>query len=186
MNAFQFSCFLPVLILESLHCLWDRHAERVIFDCFPEKFRNIFLSMKEGYSIHEHWWLELEYRVKHDSNYYITYTCTICRCLVAYRQEAGRWRSMVDKYGARHSLALGNSLQFVHHQQAIIEPLRTALRIELHPSLADIQDMAIHTVNTTNEKTFFSKDFNIFCLWIYENIFINDINTVNSYFWFFG
>uniref|UniRef100_A0A6A7FNI6 Protein msta-like n=1 Tax=Hirondellea gigas TaxID=1518452 RepID=A0A6A7FNI6_9CRUS len=71
---------------------------------------------------------------------------TAIRCLVASQKESSRWRAMVDKFGARHSLVVPGSLQNLHYQQNIVEPMRTAFRIDLHQDLAGIEDQTIHTV----------------------------------------
>lgn len=71
---------------------------------------------------------------------------TALRCLVASEREGARWRALLDRFGARHRLVLAGSMQHLRHQQAIVEPLRTAFKIHTQPELRNVQDTAIHTV----------------------------------------
>ncbi|KAF2369131.1 Zinc finger MYND-type [Trinorchestia longiramus] len=71
---------------------------------------------------------------------------TALRCLVAAAKEKTRWRTLLERFGARHSLVRHGSLQHLYHQQNIIEPLKSIFRIDLQPSLSAMSEANMHTV----------------------------------------
>ncbi|XP_018021838.1 uncharacterized protein LOC108678019 [Hyalella azteca] len=71
---------------------------------------------------------------------------TALRSVVAVAREKTRWQTLMERYGARHTLVAPASLPYLDHQQNIIEPLRNVFRIDLNPFLRNMSDANIHTI----------------------------------------
>jgi len=65
------------------------------------------------------------------------------RCLLNQVSDPKKWRSLVEKFGNRHHSASSDISQLQNHQ-AVFEPLKTVLRIDLHPQLKNIPDTVLH------------------------------------------
>jgi len=70
-------------------------------------------------------------------------TVAAIRCLLTQIEEPKKWRSLVEKLGSRHNTANGDLSQ-LHNHQAVFEPLKTVLRIDLHPKLKAVSDATLH------------------------------------------